>query len=142
MLSPLFHSLSNTTLFSYRTLYILVIINILTTILHYVDNVIFFQYYPEPDWLQAHWVDAFWFVMTPFAILSLFLFKQQKIKLAISCLISYVLMSLLVLGHYHYAPFFDISLKIHAFIWIETIAAIILAIYAILYTEQQLKYFN
>lgn len=34
------------------------------TIFHYVDNVCYFHLYPEPAWLNARMVDAFWFAST------------------------------------------------------------------------------
>jgi hypothetical protein len=51
-----------------RGFFTLVVANIVTSIIHYVDNVFFFQHYPEPTWLNPHLVDAAWFVMTPFGI--------------------------------------------------------------------------
>nr|WP_315043135.1 hypothetical protein [uncultured Moraxella sp.] len=53
-----------------------------------------------------------------------------------TALLAYCAMSLLVLGHYNYAPLFDISFKIHLFIWIEAILAMILAVYGVLYVWQ------
>lgn len=116
-------------IFSYRNLLCLVIANIIASILHYVDNVMHFEHYPEPDWLNAQLVDLFWFFMTPFAIVGLYLVKRHRFNFALWLLIAYALMGLLVLGHYNYAPFFDISFKIHLFIWLEAILAGILLIY-------------
>lgn len=119
---------------NYSNLKWLFIINIVTTILHYVDNVLFFAHYPEPDWLNPQLVDLFWFVMTPVALLSLWQYKRQHFYLGFALLVSYVLMSLLVLGHYRYAPFHEINFKIHLFIWLEAIAAIVLLVYGTAYT--------
>lgn len=115
-----------TTTKPYNTLKILVWLNVATTILHYVDNVIFFHHYPEPTWLNPHLVDAFWFVMTPFAFVGLWLIKKQRLSAGITALVLYCLMSLLVLGHYRFAPFFEISFKIHLFIWLEAIMTVVL----------------
>ena len=40
-----------------RILLSLVLANFVTSILHYVDNVLFFRHYPEPTWLNPHLVD-------------------------------------------------------------------------------------
>ena len=64
---------------TYTSLKWLVWFNIFTTILHYVDNILFFAHYPEPTWLNPTLVDAFWFVMTPFALLALWLIKHQRL---------------------------------------------------------------
>lgn len=122
-------------LFRYRILVYLIIANIIASILHYVDNVIHFEHYPEPDWLNAQLVDLFWFFMTPFALLGLWLMKKQQYMPALFALIAYALMGLLVLGHYNYASFFNISFKIHLFIWLEAVLAGILLIYTPLYVH-------
>lgn len=122
---------SNThAIFSYRQVKRWFIITIVTSILHYVDNVLFFEHYPEPTWLNAKLVDMFWFVMTPVAGLAIWLFKRQKNHSALIATFMYVAMNLLVLGHYNYQPFHHISFKIHLFIWLEAVSAVILALVA------------
>jgi hypothetical protein len=53
-----------------QVLYWLLIANVVATIFHYADNVCYFHLYPEPAWLNAKIVDAFWFVMTPLAVIG------------------------------------------------------------------------
>ncbi len=48
-----------------------------SSILHYVDNILFFAHYPEPDWINPQIVDLFWFVMTPLAPLGFYLIKKR-----------------------------------------------------------------
>lgn len=119
---------------TFATLKWLVWFNIFTTILHYVDNILFFAHYPEPTWLNPTLVDAFWFVMTPFALLALWLIKHQRLYWGLVSMVLYCLMSLLVLGHY-LIPREHISLKIHAFIWLEAFAAIGLLTYVMGYVQ-------
>ena len=107
----------------------LLIGNVTATILHYIDNIIYFRYYPEPEWLNPHLVDAFWFVMTPLAGIGHWLITRKKLHTGCAVLYAYAAASLLVLGHYKYAEFCTISLRIHAFIWLEAILAIILIAY-------------
>lgn len=103
----------------------LVGVNIATTVLHYVDNILYFHEYPEPSWISPKLVDGFWFLMTPVAFLGLWLMRRHprggRVTLA-----AYAVMSLLVLGHYRFAPFHAIGFRIHAFIWIEAAAALLL----------------
>lgn len=40
----------------------------ISSILHYVDNLLFFHDYPEPPWINRSMIDAFWLVMTPLAV--------------------------------------------------------------------------
>lgn len=111
-------------LFSLKTLYWIIAINIATTVLHYGHNVVHFEHYPEPVWLNAKLVDMFWFVMTPFAIVGGWLYTKNRYWVGFGVLVAYILMSLLVLGHYNYAPFFEISFTIHLFIWLEVVTAL------------------
>lgn len=120
-------------IFNENILFWLIIANIVASILHYVDNVMHFEHYPEPDWLNAKLVDMFWFFMTPFAVFGFMAFKKQQYYLSLFLIISYALMGLLVLGHYNYAPFFEINFKIHLFILLEAILAFILLVYIISY---------
>ncbi len=110
-----------------RILLTLVLANVITSILHYLDNVLFFQHYPEPTWLNPHLVDMAWFVMTPFGVAGYMLFLRGRSAVAFVCLYLYALMSLLVLGHYLIAPPWRVSFKINVFIIAEAIAALLLA---------------
>lgn len=115
---------------SLKVLYVIIVINIITTIFHYTHNVIHFDHYPEPTWLNARVVDLFWFIMTPFALVAGWLYHKGRRYVGWIVLLLYVLMSLLVLGHYNYAPFLSISFTIHLFIWLEVVAAVWLLAYS------------
>jgi len=112
------------TLFTFRALVSLVAVNIAASILHYIDNIVFFHAYPEPAWLAPGMLDAFWFFMTPFALAGLWFAHHNRRGLSSIALFAYAGMSLLVVGHYRFAPFHKIGWRIHAFIWLEAAAAI------------------
>ena len=113
----------------FRVLVGLVVANVATSILHYVDNIANFAHYPEPSWLNPHLIDMAWFVMTPFGILGCWLFRRNWRRAAFLCLYLYAIMGLLVLGHYLIAPPWELSFKINLFIIAEAVAALILAIF-------------
>jgi hypothetical protein len=106
----------------------LLVANVVTSVLHYVDNIVFFRHYPEPTWLSPHLVDLAWFVMTPFGVAGYLLFRRGRRPAAFACLYLYAAMGLLVLGHYLIAPPWEVSLKINAFIMAEAVAALLLAV--------------
>jgi hypothetical protein len=110
-----------------RVLLALLVANLVTSVLHYVDNIVFFRHYPEPTWLNPHLVDLAWFVMTPFGVAGYLLFRRGRRRVAFACLYLYAAMGLLVLGHYLIAPPWEVSLKINAFIMAEAVAALLLA---------------
>lgn len=101
------------------------------SILHYVANICYFAEYPEPTWLNPCIVDAFWFVMTPFAIAGYWYYEQRWQTLGRYSLLIYSGMSLLVLGHYLISPPWNVSFKINAMILLETFAAIGLLTYVL-----------
>ena len=114
---------------SRRVLFWLLVANVVATIFHYADNVCYFPSYPEPLWLNPSLVDAFWFVMTPVAVVGYWLIQRGVIHCGCFVLYAYAAASLLVLGHYLYAPFFSISARIHLFIFFEAALALVLILY-------------
>lgn len=113
-------------LFYQKVLLTLIVVNVLASILHYVDNICYFSEYPEPTWLNPCIIDLFWFVMTPFAVFGYWYHKQQWFTLSRVALVAYSIMSLLVLGHYLIAPPWEVSLRINLFILLEAVAALAL----------------
>jgi hypothetical protein len=107
-------------------LFWLLVANVIATIFHYADNVCYFHLYPEPPWLNARLVDAFWFVMTPLAVVGYLLIKRGFLHWGCFVLYAYAAASLLVLGHYRFAPFFSIATRIHFFILLEAALALAL----------------
>jgi|ERR1044072_3431222 hypothetical protein len=110
-------------------LLVLLAVNIGASLLHYVDNIVFFHAYPEPHWISPRIIDAFWFVMTPFAVLGYVLYGKGLRTYSYLCLYLYSLMSLLVLGHYRYGSMWEMSLKINLLIFAEAFAAFALIAY-------------
>jgi hypothetical protein len=106
-----------------RWVRMLVSVTLAASILHYVDNIVFFDGYPEPAWITPHFIDAFWFVMTPFGVVGWLLWRQGVRGLSLFCLLSYGIMNLLTLGHYLYAPPWELPFRINAFILLEAFAA-------------------
>ncbi|MEJ8848718.1 hypothetical protein [Variovorax rhizosphaerae] len=104
----------------------LVATNVLSTVLHYVDNVLSFPEYPEPAWATPLLVDAFWFLMTPFAAAGYGFFARGRPCLGGAPLLAFSAMSLLSLGHCLYAPMCSVSPRINAFILFEAGCAIVL----------------
>lgn len=110
----------------------LLIATVAGSILHYVDNLLFFEQYPEPPWINRTMIDAFWFLMTPLAFVGYRLIKQGFRHAGVLVLMAYAGCNLLTLGHYRYARLHDIAPRIHVFIWLEAALACALVIYLII----------
>ncbi|ABW29573.1 hypothetical protein [Acaryochloris marina] len=112
-----------------RGLLALLVVCIVTSILHYADNVLFFDQYPEPTWFNPSLVDFLWFVMTPIGIAGYICWKQERRSLALGLLYLYVAMGQLTLGHYVYAPIWDLTWKMNSLILLESLTALIFGAY-------------
>lgn len=97
------------------------------SVLHYADNLLFFEQYPEPPWIDRSMIDAFWFLMTPLAWIGHHLVRRGSHRAGTLVLLGYVACNLLTLGHYRYAPMCGIAPRIHAFILLEAAPACALA---------------
>lgn len=113
-----------------KTFFFWPMMTFISSIFHYVHNIIHWYHYPEPNWLNPNLVDQFWFLMTPFAIIGIVL-EVSKRKSASIFFMLYALMNLLTLGHYGVKSDIQISFTIHFFIWYEAICAFILTYYII-----------
>lgn len=104
-------------------------INFVSTILHYTDNFIFFNSYPAPNWMNMHHVYLAWLILTPFAIVGYWLYRQQKYWLAYLCLFIYSNAGAGSMGHYFYGSIADMSLKMNLSIVTDVIAGIALDLF-------------
>jgi hypothetical protein len=107
----------------------LLIVNVVGSALHYADNLLFFDEYPEPWWINRSIIDAFWFVMTPLAWIGYRLIQRGRLFPGHLILLGYAGCNLLALGHYRYASFCSISPRIHIFILLEALLAVVLIAY-------------
>lgn len=110
----------------------LLLANVAASVLHYADNLLFFEQYPEypePTWINRSIVDAFWFFMTPLAWFGYRLVRNGSLRRGQLLLLGYAFCNLLSLGHYRYAPMHEIAHRIHAFILLEAALAGVLIVY-------------
>ena len=115
----------------FRTLTVLVLVNLVASILHFGDNVIHFHEYPEPAWIpSAHVVDALWFVITPLLLSAWWLASRNFRPAAIALLVLYGALSMLVLGHFRFEPPSALSFRVNLLIWAEAFAAFLLVVLA------------
>ena len=107
----------------------LIIINIISTILHYTDNFISFDRYPAPNWMNMHHVYLAWLLLFPFAVIGYVLYIKQKYWLAYLCLFIYSNTGAASMGHYFYGSISDMSWQMNASIALDIIAGISLNLF-------------
>jgi hypothetical protein len=106
-----------------KMLLLLLVLNVVASVVHYVDNIARWAVYPEPAWDNARLTDAFWFVMTPVGVLAYVLYRRGKKLPAFALEYLYGAMNLVVLGHYLFAWPWEISLVVNATILAEAATA-------------------
>ena len=103
-------------------LQIILVLNIIITSLHYTDNALYVDLYPEPEWISTSGVFLTWGVMTAIGILGYWLYGKQKYWLSYLLLGIYAGTGLSSTAHYFYGALSQFSFKMHTFIWSDAIA--------------------
>jgi hypothetical protein len=106
-------------------------VNIFASILHYTDNIIYFDIYPEPDWFSPYLTDSIWWLMTPLGIAGFFFYQMKLFWLSYIGLYGFTLLSQLTLGHYLISPIWTLSIKMNSLILIESFVAIPLLLFTL-----------
>jgi hypothetical protein len=108
----------------HQTLKILLIACIVSTAIHFTDNYLYIEQYPEPDWITPSSIYLSWSVWTVIGIVGYWLYKYQKFWLAYLCLVCYSFCGLDSLGHYLYGALTEFSPKMHFFILTDGITGL------------------
>jgi hypothetical protein len=109
----------------------IVILNLISTWLHYTDNAIFLDRYPGPAWFTTPGVFATVILMTPIGLLGYWLYLKRQFWLAYGALALYSITSLSSPGHYLFPGAMSMSVKMHSLIWVDAIAGVSLVIFLI-----------
>ena len=100
--------------------------SIASTCIHYIDNAIFVHRYPEPEWITTSGVFITWVVMTLIGIMSYWLYSKHNFWLSYLFLSIYSVTGLSSPTHYLYGTLSQFSLKMHAFIWSDAFAGLLI----------------
>ena len=98
---------------------LLLIVSIISTSIHFTDNYLFIEQYPQPAWITAASIYQSWLILTAVGIAGYWLYKERKFWVGYVCLIIYSLTGLASPGHYLYGSLSQFSLKMHLLIWTD-----------------------
>lgn len=102
-----------------RVLLRLLVAGVVLTTVHYTDNYVFFDEYPQPGSLRPWHVWAAWLLLTAFGVAGYRLYASGRELPAYVCLVVYSYTGLSSLGHYLYGALGDFSAKQHAGIFLD-----------------------
>ncbi len=104
---------------------VILIASIITTGIHFTDNYLFIEQYPQPVWITAPSIYQSWLLLTVIGIAGYWLYKFNKFWLAYGCLILHSITGLASPGHYLYGSLSRFSLKMHLLIWADGLAGLV-----------------
>ncbi|MEM1281020.1 MAG: hypothetical protein AAF921_14320 [Cyanobacteria bacterium P01_D01_bin.44] len=89
---------------------------IVSTAIHFTDNYLYIEQYPQPDWITLPSIYISWCVWTAVGVIGYWLYKNQKFWFAYPCLVFYSFCGIDSLGHYLYGALSEFSPKMHLLI--------------------------
>jgi hypothetical protein len=105
-----------------RTLFRVLLVGVVLTTVHYTDNYLYFDEYPQPASLRRWHVYAGWLVLTAVGLAGYRLYAAGHELPAYVCLVVYSYTGLSSLGHYLYGALEEFSVKQHIFILVDGLA--------------------
>jgi hypothetical protein len=107
-----------------KILTVIVIVNLVSTWLHYTDNALFLEQYPGPEWFTTRGIFATIIIMTPVGLLGYWLYHRQSFLLSYIALGLYSITSVSSPGHYLFPMMHEMSLKMHSLIWSDAVSGL------------------
>lgn len=102
-----------------RTSFGVLVAGIVLTTVHYTDNYLYFDEYPQPASLRRWQVWAAWLLLTAVGLAGYRLYAAGHEVPAYVCFVVYSYTGLSSLGHYFYGGLGDFSVKQHAGILLD-----------------------
>jgi hypothetical protein len=103
---------------------ILVLTCVVSTAIHFTDNYLYIEQYPEPDWITPPSVYISWTIGTIIGIVGYWLYANKRFWLSYGCLVLYSFLGLDSLGHYLFGAMSEFTPKMHFFIVTDGIAGL------------------
>jgi drug/metabolite transporter (DMT)-like permease len=81
--------------------------SVVSTAVHYTDNAIYVEHYPQPDWINPELVYIVWSLLTLIGIAGYLFFREGRHLPAGLYLLVYSYTGISSAGHYLYGSFDD-----------------------------------
>ena len=100
-------------------------VSIASTAIHYTDNYLYVDEYPQPDYINRELIVLAWFLLTLVGIAGYLFYRDGKPAAAVAYLLVYSYTGLSSLGHYAFGDMGEFSTKMHVLIWMDGIAGLV-----------------
>ena len=100
-------------------LFRVLVASVVLTTIHYTDNYLYFDEYPQPESLQRWHVYVAWLALTAVGIAGYALYERGYALPSYVCLVVYSYTGLSSLGHYLYGSLDEFTAKQHGFILVD-----------------------
>lgn len=101
---------------SHRTVVTVLLASLLTTAIHYTDNYVSIEDYPQPDWVNREIVVIAWVLFTVIGLAAYQFYREGRLGWAGAYLIVYGYTGLSSLGHYFHGSLDDFTARMHVMI--------------------------
>lgn len=105
------------------------LVSVASTAIHYTDNYIYIDEYPQPDYINHELIALAWVLLTLIGIAGYLFYRDGKRGPAAAYLFVYSYTGLSSLGHYVFGGHF--STKMHVLIWLDGITGAAVALCAL-----------
>jgi hypothetical protein len=102
----------------------IVILNLISTWLHYTHNAVFLECYPGPDWFTPRAIIITVAVMSAIGLWGYWFYLRSSFLLAYLCLGLYSVTSISSPGHYLFPMVAPMSVTMHSLIWLDALSGI------------------
>ena len=92
---------------------------IVSTIVHYTDNFVHIDDYPQPGWINHAVIPTAWLALTAIGLAGYAFFRRGRYGIAGACLVVYSYTGLSSLAHYSFGPLSEFSPAMHAGILLD-----------------------
>ncbi|HEV2754944.1 MAG TPA: hypothetical protein VG318_04120 [Actinomycetota bacterium] len=114
-----------------RALFRVLLAGIVLTVVHYADNYLYFDEYPQPASLRRWQVYTGWIVLTAVGVLGYRLYRSGYTAPAYICLVVYSYTGTSSLGHYLYGSWSEFSVKQHVFILVDGLTGLAVLVFVV-----------
>lgn len=105
--------------------------SVASTAVHYTDNYINIDEYPQPDYINHEMIVVVWILLTLLGVAGYLFFRDEKRVPAGIYLLLYSYTGLSSLGHFAFGSMGEFSTRMHLTIWLDGLTGAAVAICAV-----------